>query len=313
MSVLPTSEAAAAWRASQNGTVAVVAGAFDIVHPGNLAALHQARHEADCTVVLLEPDGAGHAEGGPLHHPQAARAEVVAALRSVGAVGVAAPDVRAWADALRPFVWLTWSGAPTGAALGSALARAATTRREVAGLESCTLSSIHAAMAGGRTPICLSAQAYPAPTSDDLGPALHGGERPVVTVNGCFDILHVGHVRFLGAARALGQRLVVFVNDDASVARYKGPTRPVFPIGFRVAALTALRSVDAAIPFSGDNPLGLISDLKPDVHVKGGSYEPERVREERDLMERLGGKLVCTDLVEGFSTSTYIKKATPSR
>ena len=314
MSVLPSSAAAAAWRASQAGTVAVVAGAFDILHPGNLAVLRQARREADCTIVLLEPDAVGRVDAEALlHHPQAARADVVAALRDVAAVGVAAPDVHAWVDALRPFVWVTRSGVPAGTPLASAVARAATSRREVAGQDGCTTAAIHAAMAAARTPIRVSTALYPAPVSDDPGPALRDGDRPLVTVNGCFDILHVGHVQFLAKARALGQRLVVLVNDDASVAHYKGPTRPVFPIGFRVASLTALRSVDAAIPFSGDNPLGLIRALKPDVHVKGGSYEPERVREERELMESLGGRLVCTGLVEGFSTSKYIEKATPSR
>jgi len=314
MSVWSTLEAAAAWRASRSGTVAVVAGAFDILHPGNLAALRQARREADCTVVLLEPDAAGRPDaGGSLHHPQAVRAAVVAALRDVEAVGVAAPDAQAWADALRPFVWVTRAGAPVVTPLGRAVAQAATERREVAGPAGCTTAAIHAAMAAANTPIRVPEAVYPAPASDDPGPARGAAsDRPLVTVNGCFDILHIGHVRFLATARGLGQRLVVLANDDASVARYKGPTRPVFPIGFRAAALTALRSVDAVVPFSGDNPLGLIRDLRPDVHVKGGSYEPDRVRQEQELMESLGGRLVCTDLVAGFSTSTYIEKATPA-
>ena len=316
MSVVLHSEAAAAWRARQTGPVAVVAGAFDILHPGNLLALRQARREADSTLVLLEPDAAGLpavvAGGEWLYHPEAARAEVVAALRDVAAVGVASPEAQAWVDALRPFVWVTRAGAPVGSALTEALARAASARREVEGPADCTTAAIHAAMIAACTPVRVPATAYPAPPSDEIGPALRAPDRPMVTVNGCFDILHVGHVRFLASARVQGQRLVVLVNDDASVARYKGPTRPVFPIGFRAAALTALRWVDAVIPFSGDNPLDLIRALRPDVHVKGGSYEPDRVRQERELMESLGGRLVCTDLVAGYSTSTYIEKAVPS-
>ncbi len=314
MSALPTSEAAAAWRARQTGTVAVVAGAFDILHPGNLAALRQARLEADSTLVLLEPDAAVRLEdaGGSLQHPEAARAEVVAALRDVSAVGVAGPGARAWVDALRPFVWVTRAGAPTDSALSAALAQAASARRDVEGPADCTTAAIHAAMVAARTPIRVPALAYPAPASDDLGPALCAAARPLVTVNGCFDILHVGHVRFLASARVEGQRLVVLINDDASVGRYKGPTRPVFPIGFRAAALAALRWVDAVVPFSGDNPLGLIRELRPDVHVKGGSYEPDRVRQERELMESLGGRLVCTDLVAGYSTTTYIERSRPA-
>jgi D-beta-D-heptose 7-phosphate kinase/D-beta-D-heptose 1-phosphate adenosyltransferase len=139
------------------------------------------------------------------------------------------------------------------------------------------------------------------------------GVPPVrVTVNGCFDILHIGHLRFLAAARAMGGALTVLINDDASVARYKGPTRPVFPEGFRSAALKALVSVDDVVMFAEDEPLAAIAAVKPDIHVKGGSFEPERVRHERELVARWGGRLVGTPLEEGFSTSSYIQKVLKS-
>jgi D-beta-D-heptose 7-phosphate kinase/D-beta-D-heptose 1-phosphate adenosyltransferase len=148
---------------------------------------------------------------------------------------------------------------------------------------------------------------FPSRASDDLGLVTVAGDRPLVTANGCFDVLHIGHVRFLNGARQLGHRLVVLTNDDRSVTRYKGPTRPVFPVGFRIAALEALRCVDQAVPFSDDNPLELIRRLQPDIHVKGGSFEPERVRAERELVEGWGGRLVCLDMVAGYSTSRYIR------
>ncbi|MCG2659839.1 MAG: adenylyltransferase/cytidyltransferase family protein, partial [Kiritimatiellae bacterium] len=129
--------------------------------------------------------------------------------------------------------------------------------------------------------------------------------RPLVTVNGCFDMLHLGHVCLLAQARNLGARLLVLVNDDDSVRTYKGAGRPVFPIRFRLHALNALDAVAKAYPFAGDNPLPLLATIRPDIHVKGGSFEETRVREERRLVESWGGRLEIIPLVEGFSTSNF--------
>lgn len=109
--------------------------------------------------------------------------------------------------------------------------------------------------------------------------------------NGCFDLIHPGHVQYLEDARALGDCLVVGLNSDASVARLKGPGRPVQDQWARARVLLGLRSVDAVILFQEDTPRELIAAIRPDVLVKGGDYAPEDVVG-RDLVEARGGRLV---------------------
>jgi len=130
------------------------------------------------------------------------------------------------------------------------------------------------------------------------------GERIVMT-NGCFDILHAGHVAYLAAARRLGDRLVVAVNDDASVQRLKGRGRPVNPVDRRMAVLAALGSVDWVVPFSEDTPERLICDIRPDLLVKGGDYRPEEIAG-YDCVKRHGGEVVVLGFEEGCSTSGII-------
>jgi D-beta-D-heptose 7-phosphate kinase/D-beta-D-heptose 1-phosphate adenosyltransferase len=130
------------------------------------------------------------------------------------------------------------------------------------------------------------------------------GERIVMT-NGCFDILHAGHVAYLAAARRLGDRLVVAVNDDASVQRLKGRGRPINPVERRMAVLAALGSVDWVVPFSEDTPERLICEVQPDLLVKGGDYRPEEIAG-YDCVKRLGGEVVVLDFEAGCSTSSII-------
>jgi D-beta-D-heptose 7-phosphate kinase/D-beta-D-heptose 1-phosphate adenosyltransferase len=102
------------------------------------------------------------------------------------------------------------------------------------------------------------------------------GERVVMT-NGCFDILHPGHVAYLDEARRLGDRLVVAVNDDDSVRRLKGDGRPVNTLERRMAVLVGLAAVDWVVPFSADTPAELVAAVRPDILAKGGDYRPEQV------------------------------------
>ena len=120
--------------------------------------------------------------------------------------------------------------------------------------------------------------------------------------NGCFDLLHPGHVKYLEDARALGDFLVVGLNSDASVARLKGPGRPLQDEAARAAVLLGLRSVDAVVRFDEDTPLELIRALRPDVLVKGGDYTPETVVGREDVEAR-GGRLVLIPFLPGHSTS----------
>ncbi len=132
------------------------------------------------------------------------------------------------------------------------------------------------------------------------------GERVVMT-NGCFDILHAGHVSYLEQARQLGDRLVVAVNDDASVRRLKGAQRPVNPLAQRMAVLAGLASVDWVVPFSEDTPERLICQVKPDVLVKGGDYRAEEVAG-YDCVTAGGGEVRILHFVDGCSTSSIIER-----
>jgi D-beta-D-heptose 7-phosphate kinase/D-beta-D-heptose 1-phosphate adenosyltransferase len=133
-------------------------------------------------------------------------------------------------------------------------------------------------------------------------------EQVIVMTNGCFDLLHVGHVRYLEAARKLGDVLIVAVNDDASVRGLKGPSRPLNKIEDRMRMLAALKCVDWVVPFSEETPARLISKVLPDLLVKGGDYKPEQVAG-YDAVTRHGGQVVILDFYDGYSTSSIIERA----
>ncbi|MFC4148841.1 D-glycero-beta-D-manno-heptose 1-phosphate adenylyltransferase [Micromonospora mangrovi] len=131
--------------------------------------------------------------------------------------------------------------------------------------------------------------------------------RSVVFTNGCFDVLHPGHVRYLTQARALGDLLIVAVNSDDSVRRLKGPDRPVNPVEDRTTLLAALACVDHVVVFEEDSPAHLIEAVQPDVYVKGGDYPPEMVPE-APLVRRLGGQVRTLGYVPDRSTSAIIDR-----
>ncbi|MEH0843620.1 D-glycero-beta-D-manno-heptose 1-phosphate adenylyltransferase [Micromonospora sp. CPCC 205711] len=131
--------------------------------------------------------------------------------------------------------------------------------------------------------------------------------RSIVFTNGCFDVLHPGHVRYLEQARTLGDLLVVAVNSDGSVRRLKGPDRPVNPVEDRITLLAALACVDHVVVFEEDSPARLIETVRPDVYVKGGDYPPEMVPE-APLVRRLGGQVRTLGYVPDRSTSAIIDR-----
>jgi D-glycero-beta-D-manno-heptose 1-phosphate adenylyltransferase len=120
--------------------------------------------------------------------------------------------------------------------------------------------------------------------------AARGQGRTIALANGCFDVLHVGHVRYLQGARAEADVLVVAVNGDASVRRLKGEDRPLLPAGDRALLVGALRAVDHVVVFDEDDVKGLLIALEPDVHCKGTDYTPETVPE-RDVVRAYGGRV----------------------
>lgn len=131
--------------------------------------------------------------------------------------------------------------------------------------------------------------------------------KTVVFTNGCFDLLHPGHIDYLHKARELGDVLVVGLNDDESISRLKGATRPISPMGDRSIMLSALKSVDLVVPFSEDTPLALISTLLPDILVKGGDYQPDDIVGAKEVRDN-GGVVTVIAFVEGHSTTALIRR-----
>jgi rfaE bifunctional protein nucleotidyltransferase chain/domain/rfaE bifunctional protein kinase chain/domain len=130
----------------------------------------------------------------------------------------------------------------------------------------------------------------------------------VVATGGCFDLLHAGHVRFLRQARALGDCLIVCLNNDASVRRLKGPGRPLVPEDDRAAVLSALDCVDAVVVFDEDTPEAILSRLKPDIFAKGGDYAVADLPE-AELVKSWGGQTVLLPYLEGRSTTLLVSEA----
>ena len=132
--------------------------------------------------------------------------------------------------------------------------------------------------------------------------------RTVAFANGHFDLLHVGHLRYLRAAKAEADLLVVAINDDASVARLKGPGRPVVPAGERAELLAALEPVDFVVVFDGDSPAPLLARLRPDVHSKGTDYgTPERVPE-YEVVRAYGGRTALVGDPKDHATSDLLAR-----
>ena len=135
----------------------------------------------------------------------------------------------------------------------------------------------------------------------------HLQDKKIIFTNGCFDILHKGHLELLSQAAALGDILVIGVNSDDSVKRLKGDERPVNDENFRALMLASLAIVDAVSIFPEDTPMELIESLVPDIIVKGGDYDPSTVVG-AELVVKNGGEVIIIPLISGYSTSNLIRK-----
>ena len=131
--------------------------------------------------------------------------------------------------------------------------------------------------------------------------------KKVVITNGVFDLLHPGHVRYLQAARAQGDVLLVAINSDRSVSAIKGPTRPLTPEAERAEVLDALACVDAVVVFDENTPAEVIGAVQPDVLVKGADWAPDKIIG-RDIVEARGGKVVLMPVEQGWSTTSIVEK-----
>ena len=131
--------------------------------------------------------------------------------------------------------------------------------------------------------------------------------KTIVTTNGCFDILHVGHVRYLQATKAFADVMIVCLNSDVSVKKIKGPDRPINNENDRAEILCALECVDYVVLFDESSPVDLLCEIKPDVYTKGADYTIETLPEAKPVMQN-GGRVEFISFVEGKSTTNVIKK-----
>lgn len=253
----------------------------------DLAPIILSRAGAKTACITLDCDGAlVCTETGCIEHvPAGARA------------GLAFPN-GAGDTFLTAFAMATSCGLTPGAAAEVASAAAAVVVR-TPGTAACTSQALTRALAPRTskvlTPVGLAA----------LAAAARRDGRRLVFTNGVFDILHSGHTEYLAEAAALGDLLIVGLNDDEGVRRLKGPDRPVNPLRDRAAVLASLACVHAVVPFAEDTPERLIRIARPDVYVKGGDYTPERLPETK-LVESLGGRVVIAGYVPGRSTTALI-------
>ncbi len=137
--------------------------------------------------------------------------------------------------------------------------------------------------------------------------SLRKKRRTIVTTNGCFDILHMGHVSYLQKAKKLGHVLIVAVNSDETVRKLKGKSRPVNDELSRAEVLAALQCVDIVTIFKDDNPVRFVKFVRPSVHVKASDYKVDEVIE-YEAVKSCGGKLALMDYIDGFSTTNMLKK-----
>jgi len=134
---------------------------------------------------------------------------------------------------------------------------------------------------------------------------LRGRKRSVVFTNGCFDILHAGHIHLFRQAKSYGDFLIVAVNDDESVTRLKGAARPVFPLAERLEVLAAISDIDFLVSFSEETPRKIIQTLLPDILVKGGDWQPDEVVGKAEV-EATGGQVIIVPYFPGKSTSAIL-------
>jgi rfaE bifunctional protein nucleotidyltransferase chain/domain len=135
---------------------------------------------------------------------------------------------------------------------------------------------------------------------------LHSDGVKITTLNGSFDLLHAGHMQIIYEASLQGDVLMVALNSDKSIREYKGPTRPIIPLQYRMEMMAALEFVDYVTWFDETDPLRILAEIKPDVHVNGAEYGENCI--EADIVKKYGGKIHIVNLIPGLSTSSILKK-----
>ena len=141
----------------------------------------------------------------------------------------------------------------------------------------------------------------------NISEELRNRNKTIITTNGVFDILHIGHIRYLQEAKKLGDVLIVAINSDSSTKKIKGPKRPLNNEKDRTEALAALECVDFVTIFNEESPIKILEQIKPNIHVKGGDYDRSQIIE-KDAVEKNNGKIVLIPEVKGYSTTALIHR-----
>jgi D-beta-D-heptose 7-phosphate kinase/D-beta-D-heptose 1-phosphate adenosyltransferase len=244
--------------------------------------------DAQVAAVTLDTEGALLFEAGA--PPYRTYAHPVPAAKSTGA-----------GDTFATVLTLALAAGCDVPAAGELASAAATVAVDQAGTTVCSRTALQAAVTGDRRRVT-GLEELRAKVAQ-----YRQERRRIVFTNGCFDLLHRGHVSYLNQAKTLGDVLIVAVNTDASVRRLKGPDRPVTTLEDRVAVLAALSCIDHLVPFEDDSPAELLRAIKPDLLVKGGDYRPDSVPE-GPLVEALGGRVQILPYLHNHSTTALIQR-----
>ncbi len=305
------------WRATlgKSFTPAVVIGTFDILHPGNLTVVEKAANVSEIVCAVLEPDVA---KGNSRHYqfiianPLLVRMELISHLKHISAVTACdAEHIERCFKVLQPYKLVDCGANYSKVPIRIFARKYAEKVFDIPPVSGSFTRDIDEAITAGKAPVKVEGQIDKKEKENLLTRILEQRDKRkkcIVTVNGCFDVLHIGHMALLESARKKGDYLIVLVNDDKSVKSYKGEKRPIFPIHFRIRVLEEISHVSLALPFSDDTPLKLLKKIKPEIHVKGGSYDPERVRAEVELLNQWSGRVEFIPMLEGYSTTKVIEK-----
>ncbi len=303
------------WRVvlGESFTPAIVIGTFDILHPGNLSVIEKAASISEVVCVVLEPDASQSRKYKFISvNSLSTRMELVSHIKKISAVAsFELEKMEQFFKMIRPYKLVDCAAHYEKIPMRLCARKYAEMICEMPPIKGSFTKNIDEAIVKEKAPIKLSGKIDMQEREAALQKILAQRKeesKKIVTVNGCFDILHIGHMALLESAKEKGDYLIVLVNDDDSVKAYKGQTRPIFPIHFRIRALEAISHVSLALPFSGDTPLKMLEKIKPDIHVKGGSYDPERVKDEVALLKQWGAVVEFVPLVEGHSTTNLINQ-----
>lgn len=312
-------------------TIGLLFGGFDLFHYGHCRALQEASTQCSLLIVALCSDNWLKTTRGPAYPlcPFRERAEMLLASRYVDYVVSFQGEPHALISQLKPqkvfdsnhsslvnplrefapssnFSQITLKEIDEQLATDYALTKISE-KIQLSSPPELNSSEIHA----GYQPYQEETNGLPIIAPSALSSHIQQWRRNqsrLITTNGSFDLLHPGHLRYLAQAKALGGTFLVLVNDDESIQKAKGGQRPIFKQLERMSTLAVFSCIDYVIPFSGDNPLYLLDKIQPKIHVKGGSYEPERIAKEKALVESHGGQFQCFELTEGFSSTNLLQR-----